>query len=57
MLSMTKCTVSNLNNRFDSSGQVTLWRGGYELTGEYEEFLRIRNRGSLPQRGRESVVT
>ena len=37
--------------------QVTLWRGHYELTGEYEDLLRIRNRGSSPQKGRESVVT
>ena len=37
--------------------QVTLWRGHYELTGEYEDLLRIRNRGSSPQKGWESVVT
>ena len=40
-----------------SYAQVTLWRGHYDLTGEYEDLLRIRNRGSSPQKGRESVVT
>ena len=39
------------------NAQVTLWRGHYDLTGEYEDLLRIRNRGSSPQKGRESVVT
>ena len=42
---------------FVQYAQVTLWRGHYELTGEYEDLLRIRNRGSSPQKGRESVVT
>ena len=44
-------------SNFEDNAQVTLWRGHYELTGEYEDLLRIRNRGSSPQKGRESVVT
>ena len=42
---------------FMFNGQVILWRGCYDLSGELEEFLRIRTHGSSPQKWRESVVT